>query len=89
MNPLRVIVADMGSGARRVVLSRSRLKVGRVIAVWESVHDIVEQLRADHRRQAPLCRHPARSPAEPFRAESAPQLTGRLASEIEPIDEVH
>lgn len=58
MTPIKVHVSDMGSGARRVVLSCSCVKVGRVISSWESLDETIEQLRADHLRQAPSCHHP-------------------------------
>jgi hypothetical protein len=58
MTPIRVHVADTGSGARRVVISCACVKVGRVITRWEPMPEVVEQLLVDHRRQAPACHHP-------------------------------
>lgn len=57
-SPQRVHVSGMGHGARRVVLSCTCVKVGRVISSWEPLDETIEQLRADHLRQAPACRHP-------------------------------
>jgi hypothetical protein len=60
--PIHVVVTDMGSGARRVVLACSCVKVGRVISAWESLPEVIEQLKADHQRQSPACRHPEAKP---------------------------
>jgi hypothetical protein len=58
MTPQRLRIADMGHGARRIVLACSCVKVGRVITSWEPMPEVVARLLIDHRRQAPLCRHP-------------------------------
>ncbi len=55
--PIRVIVSEQPDGWRRVEL-RCCARLGRTLAIWESVPDTVAGLLAEHDKLAPRCQHP-------------------------------
>ena len=59
MTPQRILITDLDHGARRVELRCGCLRLGRITAQWEPLDATVEELRAEHRKLAPACQHPA------------------------------
>jgi hypothetical protein len=59
MTPKRIVGRDLGSGYRRIVLACRCATVGRHYPSDVSDADALAELIVDHRRTAPLCRHPA------------------------------
>ncbi len=57
MTPIRVKVEEVPGGWQRVTVGCPCARLGRHVAAWEDVESAVEELRAQHRREAPTCRH--------------------------------
>jgi len=58
MTPVRIKVDPQPDGTRTVSVACRCARVGRHAATWEDVDDVIEELRARHRREAPGCQHP-------------------------------
>ena len=56
-SPIRVTVTRRAEGVTTVQLACRCARVTRSLTRWESEADAIVQLRAEHRRMAPACRH--------------------------------
>jgi hypothetical protein len=54
---LRVRVEELDGGGRVVSVACQCARVGRTLTTWESIPDALAELRTEHPRLAPLCRH--------------------------------
>ena len=59
MRRVRERVVIRGDGLREVTLGCACATVGRLLTVWEPVEGTLEELREQHRREAPGCPHRA------------------------------
>ena len=57
MTPLRLQVRHRADGSRRFLLACSCWRTEAIVMGWESEPAVVADLREQHRKAAPLCRH--------------------------------
>ncbi len=63
MKRVRETVRDRADGWREVTVRCPCARVGRLVALWEDVADVLAELRERHRAEAPACPHRPRQGA--------------------------
>lgn len=57
MTPVRVVISSLPDGAVKVEVRCGCIRLARVITSWEPTDETIKELREEHARRAPLCRH--------------------------------